>query len=127
MHGVCSLPVKQRELGATPSAGATFPIPNGACDVIAAYLPVKEAVRGRIPSGTPLSAMSLNAKQSSVRSFKPVLVGVSPTSDANFDIHSPSSSMSRKPDSQSGKPCASHGEGATFPLGLWSNEKLGAL
>lgn len=85
MHGVCSLPVKQRELGATPSAGATFLISNGACDVTAAYLPVKEAVRGRNPSGTPLSASYL-----------------------------PSSSMSRNPDSQSGKPCASHGEGATF-------------
>lgn len=63
MHGVCSLPVKQRELGATPSAGATFPISNGACDVTAAFLPVKEAVRGRNPSGTPLSKTSLNAKQ----------------------------------------------------------------
>ncbi len=30
MHGVCRLPVKQFELGATPSDGATF---HGACDV----------------------------------------------------------------------------------------------
>ena len=51
MHGVCRLPVKQFELGATPSDGATF---HGACDVTAAFLPVKETARGRHSPGTPL-------------------------------------------------------------------------
>ena len=86
MHGVCRLPVKQSELGATPSDGAIF---HGAFSVAAAHESVKLEGPGQHRNVTPFSPLSLNAN--SITPGLPIGTSgdcthqpVAPASDANL-------------------------------------------